>query len=82
MVKTKFVLHVWRVGLHREYVYSVAVYQSKCCQHCNRSTLINYYGLKSQIKWQLSELCMVEILYLVKELRKEPFFQSFPNDKF
>ena len=33
--------------------------KSKCCQHCNRSTLIKYNGLKSQIKWQLSELCMV-----------------------
>ena len=43
--------------------------KSKCCQHCNRSTLINYNGLKPQIKWQL-----FEIPYLLKELCKEPFF--------
>ena len=42
---------------------------SKRCQHCNRSTLINYNCLKSQITWQLSE-----IPNLVKELCKEPFF--------
>ena len=51
--------------------------KSKYCQHCNRSTLINYNCLKLQIAWQLSE-----IPYLVKELCKEPFFDSFPNDKF
>ena len=48
--------------------------KSKCCQHCNRSTLIDYNGLKSKIKWQLPE-----IPYLVKELSKEPFFKLFPK---
>ena len=48
--------------------------ESKCCKHCNRSTLINYNCLKSQITWQLSE-----ILYLVKELCKEAFFWLFPK---
>ena len=50
--------------------------ESKCCQHCNRSTLINYNCLKSQITWQLSE-----IPYLVKELCKEPFFLLFPKQQ-
>ena len=49
--------------------------KSKCCQHCNRSTLIKYNCLKSQVTWQLSE-----IPYLVNELCKEPsFFSLFPK---
>ena len=57
------------VSVSRTRSRAIAQRKSKCCQHCNRSTLINYNCLKSQITWQLSE-----IPYLVKELCKEPFF--------
>ena len=58
--------------------------QSKCCQHCNRSTLVNYNGLKSQIKWQLSE---IPYLIIIKELCKDkrqildsPILKSFADN--